>query len=131
MKQFRMHARIVLFVMLISGMISGFSLNAQAKNENSGGALLGEIVYLGPKDAPTVIGVTFADDGADYYFTLGEDLKVVNKKNLDELQLGDTVELTYRQDVKKTKDGKEKIDRIAAQIRFVKPAKKDDTLGSE
>ena len=116
--------------------VSGAGLTF-AQNDNSAATveqmktLGGEIISLQPQSDPKVIGITYAGDNADYYFQIADDVKVVHKKNVKELQAGDVVEISFKETTKKDKQGRDMIDRQATTIKFVKGAKKDDTLYSE
>jgi len=92
--------------------------------------LTGEIVQISLNKEPKMIGITYEEDGADYYFPIVEDTKVVHKNSLEELSVGDIVEITFKQISKKDADNNELIDREAKMIKFVRPAKQEDDLNA-
>lgn len=84
--------------------------------------LKGEVTSLYPRNEPNQIGITHVETDADYFFKLAEEVKVVHKKNLKEIQLGDTVELIFKH--KSNKYSGDMIERIVTTIKFIKSAKK-------
>ena len=82
--------------------------------------LSGELVCLYPRKDPVYIGVAFDEENTDYYFLLDDDAKIVNKVSLENLQIGDTVEVTFDKVTRQAKDGAQRREQRAKTIRFVK-----------
>jgi hypothetical protein len=83
--------------------------------------LIGELVSLTPRNEPQFIAIAVEKENTDYYFVLAEDVKVVHKKRLSEIAVGDTVKIKYQVIVETTEEGKERRKHVAKVITFVKP----------
>lgn len=67
------------------------------------------------------------DETASYEmaFSVGKDVKLVHKKSLSELAVGDTVTVSYEEKTKKNKEGKIMIlSRVPKRISFIRAAPK-------
>jgi uncharacterized protein YuzE len=84
--------------------------------------VIGEIISLTPLKNPKLIGIAYEKEGVgeDIFFEIDKNVKVVHKKNLDEIKLGDLVAITYEERIQVNKEGKEEVKKIAKIIRFVK-----------
>lgn len=83
--------------------------------------LIGKVVSFTPKNEPQFIAIAVEEENTDYYFVLAEDVKVVHKKSLSEIAVGDTVKIQYQVIVEKTEEGIEREKHVAKVISFVKP----------
>lgn len=90
--------------------------------------LEGRVVGFSPRENPVYIGIAIDELGADYYFTIEEGVKVVRKGSLNDIQIGDTVEITYKHIKGKTSRGKEQEERRAAIVKFIRPKTSGDVL---
>lgn len=88
----------------------------------------GELISLTPRNNPKYIGVSYDLEDADYYFMLSDDVQVLHKSSLNDLQKGDLVEVSFKQSTKKDKLGNDMIDRMATKIKFIRAAKKEGDL---
>ncbi|MFC1514953.1 hypothetical protein ACFL5X_03530 [Candidatus Omnitrophota bacterium] len=85
----------------------------------------GEVSSLTPRINPQYIGVTYKEEqGVAYEIVLciDEDLELAHKRDLTEIGIGDTVDITYHEITETAKDGKQRTMRVAKNIRFVRPA---------
>ena len=86
--------------------------------------VIGEIISFSPIKNPKFIGVAYekGDVGYDAFFEIDKNVKIVHKRSLDEIKLGDWVAVTYNEITQITEEGREQTKRVAKKIRFVKPA---------
>ncbi|HDN86214.1 MAG TPA: hypothetical protein ENG49_03215 [Candidatus Omnitrophica bacterium] len=89
--------------------------------------ITGEVVSFSPMKNPKFIGVAYqvGDVGYDAFFKVDENVKIVHKRSLDEIKLGDMVSVTYNEITQKTEGGREQTVRVAKTIRFIKPATRE------
>lgn len=81
--------------------------------------VVGELISLKPSRAnPLYIGI--AGKNSDAYFEIDENVKIVHKRSLEEINLGDTISITYDDIVEVIDGGKEQNRRSAKVIRFIK-----------
>jgi hypothetical protein len=84
--------------------------------------LIGKVLSLSPIAAPQFIGISPATGNTDYYFHIDAAVEVVNKKSLQEIKVGDMVEVTYDA-VTKTIDRNKNISNQTVKIiKFLQPA---------
>ena len=98
----------------------------------------GKVACFSPRKNPKLVAITVKEENdekiedIDYLFYIDKDVEIERKKSLKEINIGDTIEITY--DVIKitevTREGEEeevktveKIKRLAKVIRFVKAKK--------
>jgi len=88
-------------------------------------AIVGEVACFTPRGDPKFIGIAVDKENTDYYFIIDENLKIVNKESLKEIEIGDKVEVEYRVEriPPKDKDTVEKTKRVTTSIRFIKSGK--------
>jgi len=122
-------AEIGLAVVLVLGLIGVGIVYAKEKAEAEikkveTKEVIGEIISFSPMRNPKLIGVAYekGDVGYDAFFEVDKDVKIVHKKSLDEIKLGDRVAVTYNEITQITEEGREQTKRVAKKIRFVKPA---------
>ncbi len=86
--------------------------------------ITGEVVSFSPMKNPKFIGVAYqvGDVGYDAFFKVDENVKIVHKRSLDEIKLGDMVSVIYEEITQKTEEGREQTVKVAKAIRFIKPA---------
>ena len=84
--------------------------------------VIGQLISRTPIKNPKSIGIACKNSNRDAYFIVDEVSKVVNKKSLDEIRLGDTIAVTYDEVTEVTEEGREQARRTAKVIRFVGPA---------
>ena len=80
------------------------------------------------------IEIEYAQDKDGAYsmvFPIPKDIEIQNKKSIDEIQQGDTVELIYEERTWLTEDGEEKSEAVPKKIRFVSAAPPQKQLISE
>ncbi|MFC1708971.1 hypothetical protein ACFL2J_02780 [Candidatus Omnitrophota bacterium] len=82
----------------------------------------GEMLSFFPRGAPTQIGISVEEENTDYHFKLGEDVEIVNKKDLKQISMGDRIGITYDEITTTKEDGSKKTERIATKITFLSPA---------
>lgn len=89
--------------------------------------ITGEIISFSPMKNPKFIGVAYqaGDVGYDAFFKVDENVKIVHKRSLDEMKLGDMISVTYNEITQKTEGGREQTVRVAKTIRFIKPATRE------
>jgi len=85
--------------------------------------VMGEISMITPMD----IIITYARDEAkkteyDMIFPKDPDLKIINKKSLDEIALGDLVAISYEVRLWTNEEGKDRLKRKVKSVRFIRPA---------
>ncbi|PIW32847.1 MAG: hypothetical protein COW28_05130, partial [bacterium (Candidatus Ratteibacteria) CG15_BIG_FIL_POST_REV_8_21_14_020_41_12] len=56
-------------------------------------AIVGEVACFTPRGDPKFIGIAVDKENTDYYFIIDENLKIVNKESLKEIEIGDKVEV--------------------------------------
>jgi len=122
-------------LVFLAGILSAGLTKLQAAEEKIGGVVVeeaktiqGELISLSPRNNPKYIGISYEPDNADYYFMLSDDAQVIHKNSLNDLQKGDTIEISFKQKTRKDKLGNDMIDRTATKIKYLKPAKKEDDL---
>jgi hypothetical protein len=85
----------------------------------------GEVSSLSPKNNPKYIGITYKEDqergtAEEIVLFIDKDVKLVHKRKLDEIGIGDKVDVTYNEITTMTEEGQKKINnRIAKVIGFV------------
>jgi len=86
--------------------------------------VIGEIISFSPMKNPRFIGVAYekGNVGYDAFFEIDKNVKIVHKRSLDEIKLGDRIAVTYNEITQITEEGREQTKRVAKKIRFVKPA---------
>lgn len=86
--------------------------------------------------APVQLGISLVDGsgkdkGRDMFFYADKDMKLENKKEFIEINIGDVVTVTYDETVRDNEDGEEElVKRVATKIRFVRAEKSSGTLSS-
>lgn len=55
----------------------------------------GELLAKTPQNDPQMITIGVDSENADYMFYIAEDMNIVHKKSLSEIQIGDTVRVRY------------------------------------
>ena len=84
----------------------------------------GEVISLSPMKNPKFIGIGYqeGDKGYDTFFKVEKEVKIINKKSLEDIELGDMVSVIYKEITQKTEEGREQTVKVAKAIRFIKPA---------
>jgi lysyl-tRNA synthetase class II len=116
-----------LVVVLVLGLIGG----GQAQEAKEKGKeevvevkeISGKVVAFTPRAKPKFIAIEVEKENTDYYFIVDKEVKVVHKKNLSEIAIGDTVRVKYYVIIETTEEGKERSKRVAKVVRFVKPSR--------
>ncbi|KPL24027.1 MAG: hypothetical protein AMS23_06010 [Bacteroides sp. SM1_62] len=82
--------------------------------------LVGEVVSFTPRKEPQFIGIAVEEENADYIFIIDKETKVVHKKQLSEIAIGDMVKIKYYVVVETEEGGKQRTKHIAREVTFVK-----------
>ena len=87
----------------------------------------GEVSSLTPRGKPEYIGITYKEDnekgtGYEIILFMDKDIKLVNKNELSEIGIGDTVDVTFEEITTTTQDGGSQNRRVAKSIRFIRKA---------
>ena len=102
-------------------------LNAKSKNIVYQDAqvevkkVTGVVVGFSPRFDPKYIGIALSGDNTDYYFTISQDLKVLHKNSLSEIEIGDTVELTFDRIQGVTSKGRQQTEKRVNTVKFIRP----------
>lgn len=83
--------------------------------------LTGELISFTPRGDPKFITIAVKKENTDYIFLIDENIKVVHKKNLNEIAIGDTVRVKYHVIIETSEEGNERSKRVAKVIKFIKP----------
>ena len=115
-------------ILLILGLLMGGIAAGEKKEKGEEvvtKAIVGEVACFTPRGDPKFIGIAVDKENTDYYFIIDENLKIVNKESLKEIEIGDKVEVEYRVEriPPKDKDTVEKTKRVTTSIRFIKSGK--------
>lgn len=78
---------------------------------------------------PHYLSVVYKQDAEtrmeyEMVFPMNKDVEFFHKKSLDDIEVGDTVRVTYEEKTWTTEDGMERMKRKAKEVWFVRPAKK-------
>ncbi|MFH1411229.1 MAG: hypothetical protein ABIG55_01095 [Candidatus Omnitrophota bacterium] len=133
------------FISLICAVLItvSFSLQAYCGDEFEGEertvtkTITGKLCSRSPMAAPVQIGISLVDGsgkdmGRDVFFYVDKDMKLENKKEFIEINVGDVITVTYDETVRDTEDGKEElVKKVATKIRFVRAEKSSGTLSSK
>ena len=88
--------------------------------------LTGEVVSFYPRLEPKFITIGVDKENSDYMFIIAEDVKLVHKRDLSQINVGDTIRVRYHL-IKETfgrKEEKSRTKQVAKVIKFVKPRSK-------
>lgn len=128
-------AFMAVFLISLNLFFDSQQIYAQQNKEESAEVktLIGEVAGFMPRNdpQPKYVAIAYEPDNADYYFIIDESIKIINKKFLSEIQVGDLVEVTYHVEHKKSKKGEETTEHVAKKIRFVRPIKQQEILSSD
>lgn len=89
--------------------------------------VIGKVAYLSPKNNPKFITIAVDEENADYQFVIDERIQVTHKKNLGEINIGDTVRAVY-QEIELVKEGKKQGRQVVKEIVFLKAGVKKEAL---
>ena len=90
----------------------------------------GEVSSITTPNNPRYIGITYKEDkesstAYEMVLYIDKDLRLVHKRQLSEIGIGDTVDVTYHKITETTEEGRKSIKQVAKMIRFVRRADKD------
>jgi hypothetical protein len=136
----RMLGIVILVVIFGIGVVSLAQVSKEKIQRNIGKSLYGdavvetkvlsgEVVGFSPRNDPNYIGIALEGTDTDYYFILDDNVKLVRKNSLSDIQIGDTVEITFHKIKRKTKEGREVREHRAKIVRFLRPKLKGALIG--
>lgn len=110
--------------LLISFCFSFSGYAQPARSSVTAKVVEGEISGMG-KDYIAIVYKKEAEKGAEYeiLLPLDDEVKLVHKKNLKELNIGDRVNIEF-DEIKEANDSKEKVTFKSKKLSFVSPAEK-------
>jgi hypothetical protein len=85
--------------------------------------IIGEVISFSPIKNPQFIGLAVGGEseaGYDAYFKISPNVRLEHKQSLDDIKLGEWVGLTYEEATFTDEEGKERIERVVIEIRFVR-----------
>ena len=82
--------------------------------------LVGEVISFTPRGKPEFIGIAVDEENTDYIFLIDRDVKVVHKKSLSQIVIGDTVKIEYHVIMETNEKGKQRTKRVAKVITFIR-----------
>jgi hypothetical protein len=116
------------FVSIVPATAQGSSEPARPEVKITAKECTGTLVGLGGNFIAVAAGLN-ADSGAasEYAFNLGKDVQIVHKRSLKEFVVGDTVKVSYEEQIATTPEGNKKRSHTVKTITFLKPAANDLT----
>jgi len=93
--------------------------------------LIGEVISLTSRGDSQLICIAVDEENTDYIFLIDEEIKVVRKRSLNAINIGDTVRVKYHVITRTTKEGRQRSKQVAKLITFMAPAKKGLRSGGD
>lgn len=93
--------------------------------------LVGEVLSFTPRGKPEFIGIAVNEENTDYIFILDKDLKLVHKRSLNQIAIGDMVRVRYYVIMETSENGRQRNKRVAKIITFVRAKDTSEGLRSK